>query len=350
MKRTFAVSVALLVLATPAVARTRVVRQISAEWQQPQCAQVAGLPWIGFIDANGGIHQADPALETQPRTTPETESIAAATAANVLFATMTDGSIHQSDDAGCSWHLRARVPEALAGLPEEPRILAQHLSRVYVVTASQIVRLTQATVETFPLAEATLSVDVDPKDRDHLRAIAKHGNVYESRDGAASWTRIGSAGVFTTVNAAATDPANFDHVLAGTVGAILSSRDGGRSWTPIGMTTKQPRRIAFSPADSAVIWVDAFDGPHNSATLFVSQDSGATFRVVDRTTRRIDFTYGPLSPHPVDTSLVGIAPGLGVAVYSPDGLRNAIFANNTRAVIWSPAGTMYYVVHVLRTL
>src|ERR1043165_7457846 len=102
MIRNASALVILLLFAIPAMARTRTVRQISMPWQQPQCAQISGMPWVRYIDAGNQVHSVDPALEAIQlrRGSPETNAIAAATAANVLFATMTDGSIFQSSDAG----------------------------------------------------------------------------------------------------------------------------------------------------------------------------------------------------------------------------------------------------------
>lgn len=347
--------VVLLLLAPAAFARTRTVRQIVNPWQQPACTQISGLGFVRFIDANGDVRES----VTEPQgpffgQINTTEALAAGATPNVLWAVTWDGEIAQSADAGCTWSVRARVPEALGG-KLAPRIIAADATHTYVYTPQHAVRLTQGTVETFAFPKAIANLAIDPKNALHGRAIAKSGEVYESNDGAATWTYIGRI-TWNTVISAATDPSNFEHVIAGTgsgctplsvcaFGKMLASNDGGKTWTKSGIEDAAARDIQFSPADPAVLWADVWNT--HSAALFRSTDGGQTFAYVTGNANAVWFTHGTLAPHPTDPNRVAIA-FRGAEVYTSLGKESEVFVDNVRQVVWSPAGTLYYVVQVVQ--
>ena len=337
----------LAILAAPvALAKTRAIRSVQHDWHPPQCEQV-GLQYLRYVDAAGNVHGStlDPQSGTaeKPRAV---RALAFGSPANVLWAVSTDGAIHRSTDAGCTWSVEAQVPEVLAG-EEFLAIAARHADRVYVYTIGyhavapgSVVRLTGGTVETFTLPDpkGIRTLEVHPSDSLHLRAIGKSGLVLESRNGAATWTQVGvvSPLFIGEVRSAAFHPRDFDHILVGTktnTGRI--SRDGGRTWTTMPLVTSMEIvGVAFSPADPRVQWVQS--GP----TLLVTRDDGQQYFQVDGDPSRDVF----LAAHPRERE-TWVAMGtrsVGVRVTSPAGVTE-YGRENVVLAMWSPAGTLYYV-------
>lgn len=355
MRSKLAVFAVVSVLALPVMARTRAVRQITGVWLQPQCTQISGLNWVRFIDPTGAV-RGNPQEPQGAVFTPinTTDALSTGATANVMWAVTADGQIYQSADAGCSWAFRAAVPETQDHYTE-PRVLARHATRVYVYTDERIVRLTMGTVETFTLPEAIRNVEVDPLNELHLRAIALHGAVYESTDGAATWAPVGRT-TLNVVMSVATDPKNFSHLIAGvgngctrvfcSTGKMVASVDGGKTWTPSGLANAVVNDIEFSPADALVVWADAYPINGTGSGLYRSTDGGQTFQYVAGSTSN-PFSWGPLAPHPTNPDLVAVA-NRGAAIYGPQGRISSVWEENVKNVTWSPAGTLYYLSLVVQ--
>lgn len=339
MRKNLVVLAVIALLATPAFARTRTrsVRQIMSPWQAPACTQITGLPFVRFIDPAGVVRASNPEPDgpffSQVNTT---EALTAGATPNVLWAVTYDGDIAQSADAGCTWTIRAAVPEAGGGRVA-PRVLARHATRVYVYTPEKIVRLTMGAVETFSLPDYMVNVEVDPADALHLHGIAEGGAVVESRDGAATWSYVGRVSGMKVLSAA-TNPHSFQHMLAGKDGSMSATFDGGKTWATTGLHDAKVWDIQFSPVDPLVVWVDALA---NGAGLFRSTDGGHTFMVVDGIPGASRFSDGPLAPHPTNPDLVA-ASTHGARISGPQGRISSVFEENVKLVAWSPAGTLYY--------
>src|SRR5262245_10987823 len=82
----------------------------------------------------------------------------------------------------------------------------------------------------FPLNSRIQALAVRPGEPRGLVAAGDTG-VFESRDGGASWARLGSAGDLPTVWSLAVDPRDPQTLFAGTrPAAVYRSRDGGATW------------------------------------------------------------------------------------------------------------------------
>ena len=82
----------------------------------------------------------------------------------------------------------------------------------------------------FPLNSRIQALAVLPGEPHGILAAGDTG-VFRSRDGGASWSRVGAAGDLPTVWSLAVDPSDPQTVFAGTrPAAIYRSRDGGASW------------------------------------------------------------------------------------------------------------------------
>ena len=324
------------------------MRSLVHVWHAPQCESV-GLPWLRFIDAQG-VRRAS-AVDDVAVTT---EALAIGAHPNVLWAITSDGSIRQSTDAGCTWTVRATVPDVLAET-FEPQLVARHPERVYAYTGGAIVRLTAGTVESFPSPEAgdaIVRLEADPTDVQHVRAITRSGGAWESFDGVATWQPLADVTSLNEVTVAAFDPRDFDHIVAGTNGGGLRvSRDGGRSWTPGPLAHLLINDVIFSPADERVLWVDAWPGGAGvPSRLYASNDAGATFVQVGENGRSVAYFERLFAPHPFDVSTFATHAdnGSGVRISGPAGTRTWIY-ENVKLAVWSPSGTLYFVQQVIET-
>lgn len=315
-------------------ARSRSIGHRPISWQAPACATL-GLPYLSFIDAAGVVHRT----EQYPKI--DLQAVAIGAAANTMYALTSDGAIHESRDAGCTWMIRAAAPEVLAG-QRSVDIATRHYARVYAYSETAMVRLTFGTVETFAFPERFVRLGLNPANMQHLRAIAVAGGAFESLDGGASWTFVGRlrSGDAT---AAAFDPSDFDHIIAST-GNTYQSRDGGRTWTRAGLPQGKVWYLEFSSADPNVIWADILEFPTRYGALWRSNDGGTTFKYqtgIHTANRAAD---GRLAPHPTDASLLAVGKQ-GVRLVKNNYIAETWFYDNVLEAVWSPAGTLYYIAY-----
>jgi len=336
-----------------AEAKTRAVRSVPNDWHEPQCAE-AGLPWLRFVDRNDVLHRgnADPAVVwRQPFVW--TSALAIGATPNVLWAVTTDGAIRQSADAGCTWTVRATVPELLLDRKTAVGITARHAGVLFVWTGNHFFCIAGATTETFamPTSAAIVKLDADPSNASHLRAVTQPGAVYDSVDGASTWKEAGFIPT-SLVNAAAFDPSDFNHILAATNGGGLhASHDGGKSWHVVAVPRQQVFAVIFSPANPRVVWTDAWPGPPGApSTLYRSNDGGETFVPVASNPNSLSFTsFSTFAPHPRDPETYALRANPGIQVISPAG-RKWLGYENPAWPIWSPSGTLYFIVDVVVSL
>ncbi|HEV7238254.1 MAG TPA: hypothetical protein VGQ36_03365 [Thermoanaerobaculia bacterium] len=349
MKRTAAVL--LFVCVAPlAFAKSRVVRSVLNGWHAPRCESV-GLPWLRFIDDNGERRASSvdpPLIWRQPVVI--TVALAIGGTPNTLWAITSDGNIHQSMDAGCSWTVRASVPEIFAE-KWQPRLAARHPQRVYAYIGKDIVRLTAGTVETFHIPDDLVLLEVDRKDALHIRAITQPGFAYESFDGASTWSKVGT--LLPELVSAAFDPLDFDHIVAGgKFGGLRVSRDGGRTWSDGPLRAQTINDITFSPADPRVMWVDTWPGGVGiPSRLYKSTDGGVTLDLVDVNSSSVYYWRRLFAPHPRDAETFAThgAHRFGIRITGPTGTREW-GEENVQDAVWSPSGTLYFVQLVIRSL
>jgi hypothetical protein len=246
-----------------------------------------------------------------------------------------EGSLFESTDLGCTWNLRA---QSLLPATAPTYIATSEDGAVYLHNQETIVRVLSSTGTTHSFPERFSTVAVDPNDSGHLRGIAVYGEAYDSLDSGATWKPLGDA-TRSIVNVAAFDPANFDHVLVGDLGnGIVATYDGGKTWTQTALSFAIPFEIAFSQADSTVVWVQA------DTELYRSVDGGRTFSFVLTSTPSLPFTRATLAPHRHELSVVAFrsnAPGVGIF----NAATNDSFlvrCGDPRALVWSPADVLYF--------
>lgn len=345
-----------LLLAPVALAKTRATRSTRvvavSEWAAPQCA-VTGLPWLRYVKADGTTHGS---VIDQTQSGPTRISgLGVGAPANTLWAFDEKGMIHRSGDAGCTWNVVASVPEVLAR-EAYAEFAARHADRVYVYTtarpvarATSIVRLTGATVETFAAPDPTgfIAIEVSPSDPLHLRAVGRSGTAWESKDGAATWTALGSPALFINhVRSAAFDPRNFDHILAGTkVQGLWESLDGGRTWALKAFAGTEVEGVRFAPSNPDVVYAGVVP-----LALQRSTDGGRTFKVVDVAANgpwtRLYYMDRKFAVNPREP-LAFASEGeraVGVKIIGPAGTVTSKAFENIGDVIWAPNGIIYYVM------
>ncbi len=137
----------------------------------------------------------------------------------------------------------------------------------------------------FPLNSRIQALAVVPGEARGLFAAGDTG-VCRSRDGGASWVRVGAAGDLPTVWSLAVDPKDPLTLFAGTRPAgVYRSRDGGIGWerldialaTECSIGTPFVTRVLVDPDDSRVVWAGVeIDG------VFRSADGGDTWAKVVR--------------------------------------------------------------------
>jgi len=337
-------------MAPQSLARSRAVghRGLPA-WQAPQCTEITGLAWIRFFDADKTVRKSfDPPTPFR-ETVNTTEALGIGATPNLMWAVTYDGAIHRSFDAGCTWSVAANPTDVLAG-KIEPRIIARHTEPVYFHTDAKMARLWRdGRLELFGFPETFVMIDVDPRNALRLRAVSLFGTVYESNNGGAFWTRRGSAGP-SELSAARVDPVNFDRIYAAPRAyGLLVSNDGGVKWAPVAaFTTRRVWDVYFSPVDADVVWVDAWDDGDKSSGLYRSDDGARTFARVAANSRALHFTDDVFALHPHELDTYAVRDNPGVQVIGPEGKR-AYHWEMGKKLVWSPAGTLYYIIQIVES-
>src|SRR6266851_954589 len=303
MRSGLTLSLILFVTVSSAQTRQRAIRRappIGTTWQAPACTTVSGLPSLRFLlgdmlatnhDRIVNGYASDLALSDVP---------------NVIYAVFGD-TLFESRDAGCNWKAWVASP-ALAR--DAGHIASARAGYVYVYTEDTLLRASSSGVTTSPLPERCRTLAVDSHDPVHLRAVAVYGASYESVDGGETWNLLGDA-TPSIINAAAFDPSDFDHVVAGVLGAgLVATYDGGRTWTFTDMRGSNVFEVKFSSADSRVVWVQADD------SLYRSDNGGKTFLMALRSTASLPFTRALLAPHAHGSNIVAISSWAGIGVFN----------------------------------
>ncbi|HEX8411298.1 MAG TPA: hypothetical protein VF883_20730 [Thermoanaerobaculia bacterium] len=328
-----------LLAASDAVARARAVGHRSSPWATPACTVSTGLPSSGSLHGATLVRSKE---RSDPWSSVFTYGLALGAAPNTLYATR-GGAIYESTDAGCTWHIRASVPEALQRPGDPARVITQHSNRIYAYTSRHIVRVTYDTVETFALPTVMQQVAVDPADPLHLRAIGTSGIVYDSHDGARTWTRRGMV-TASLVLASEFDPTNFDRIIlhTGAFGAVAITTDGGKSWTYQTQTWWRVDALEISPADPKVVWLSGAAGVQ-SPELYRSTDGGKTFTQVVDYTSMMTHSSDMLAAHPTDPRVVAVPLNIGIAIVTETTAVQRFTERGTWEAVWSPAGTLYFI-------
>lgn len=351
--RTILAAVLVILVAPVAPAKTRAARSTHvavAKWTAPQC-ESTGLADLRYVEKDGTTHRSS---ADQAATLPQhIHGLAVGAPANTLWAFDASGMIHRSGDAGCTWSEVASVPEVLAK-EAYAEFAARHADRVYVYTtaepiarATSIVRLTGATVETFaaPDPAGLIAIEVSPTDSQHLRAIARSGTAWESKDGAATWTALGAPTLFINfVRSAAFNPRNFDHILAGTKSqGLWESVNGGRTWALKAFAGNEVEGVRFAPSNPDVIYAGVVP-----SSLRRSTDGGRTFKNIDVAVAgpyaRLYYMDRLFAVNPKDPLAFASEGnhGVGVKITSPAGKLTSKAAENIGEVVWAPNGIIYY--------
>ena len=344
MRKALLIALFFVILVPVAEGRSRAVAHRGSGWQAPRCTEIKGLSWIRFFDADKTVRASSepPAPWREPVNL--TEALAIGATPNLMWAVTRDGAIHRSVDAGCTWSVAAHATEVLAG-KIQPNIIARHAEPVSFHTPVKMARLWRdGRIESFTFPETFVGVEVDPGNALRLRAVSVSGVVYESVDGGAVWARRGSAGA-VELQTAHFDPANFDRVYAAPrASGLLLSNDGGMTWTPLApFTTVQVWDVFFSPADAKAVWVDGWDTGEKASGLYRSNDGGRMFTRVAVKTNALYFTFGIFALHPREPDTYAVEAYPGIKVMAPEGLR-AYHWEEGRVPVWSPAGTLYYLL------
>ena len=178
----------------------------------------------------------------------------------------------------------------------------------------------------FPLNSRVQALAVLPGEPRGLVAAGDTG-VFRSRDGGASWVRVGAAGDLPTVWSLAVDPSDPDTLFAGTrPAAVYRSRDGGATWkqldlavaTECSIGTAFVTRVLVDP-DDRTVWAGVeIDG------VFRSRDGG------DSWTKVVN------GLHDLDVHDMALAPSSPRRVYTST--NGEVFWSDDRGETWTPIG------------
>ena len=177
----------------------------------------------------------------------------------ILYSDEHEGVLLQSIDAGRTWRIVFRHPQANADDPHR-----RHGFKDI----------------TFAPSDPDVVYAGMCRERRNInegRADPSFG-VYKSTDGGRTWREANDAHTARrNVNAIVVDPQDANVVYAGTVkGGIYKSTDGGQTWQPInqGLRVLDIRALAIDPQDPDVLYAGAENGG-----VYKSTDGGRTWRL-----------------------------------------------------------------------
>ena len=298
------------------------------DWTLPECRSIDGAPNVTMTKNEGRklaktagrMVQYSYAFGLVPLGTPDT--LLAAVGSQIL----------RSTDVGCTWKpladLTGKTHNSLLLLEPAGADRAYGWAvngNAFVTIAGDSTRVVW--VEGSGMTGLVVSRD-DPR---HLRFSDTEGTIRESRDGGKTWSTSGVlAGHF--VYRMIFDPANLDHVVAGTMSdGAFTSYDGGHTWQPAsGLAapgvSENIFNVVMSPANPDVVWAQGINmaeadahAPSEGRHVYRSSDGGLTFKPVVDQDHRVTLTNGPLMvPHPTDDAVLYFVFGTSFMGYGTD--------------------------------
>ena len=300
-------------LALPLLAKQRPSHKPSL---YPRCQMVTGIGAVTFTHDEGRT-----LAPTAEPITPiaYTWGVAALDVNDTLVAWHKDDLLI-STDAGCSWRIAATIP----GSDFPPTITPAKGGRAYAWSENRsfLVRYDSRGAKKLKQPVDFMGLGVDKNDGEHLRAGGNDGTIWESTDGGETWTHIGALTGSLLVYRFAFAPDDLDHVVAGTVsnGAYVS-HDGGKNWTRanLGTGTANIFNLVFSPVDSQRVWAQGIDMETTGRHVYISDDGGASYRVVVTETAEVQLVNGPImAAHPKKRDVLYFVFGTWVFNYGTD--------------------------------
>jgi photosystem II stability/assembly factor-like uncharacterized protein len=208
--------------------------------------------------------------------------------AHRVYALDGGGNLLLSTDSGVSWR-PGSLPALNFTLKPDPhtpgRLLVggydvvngNYLPAVHISTdfGEHWVRVTP---DSTALNQQVLCIEFDPAVRDVIWLGCSDSLVYRTTDAGITWQRR-STGLppYATIQVLSVNPEHGAIALAATAYGLYRSTNAGITWQSVGVT----RALAaqFPLTDGAIGYAIGYDTLTQSYQLFVSRDSGATWRV-----------------------------------------------------------------------
>jgi hypothetical protein len=283
-------------------------------WNRPQCDTVYGDGSV-TITTSDGAELAPTKGQLRPVTYAK---VAALEEPNTLIS-IGRTSIQRSVDAGCSWQQIDKAPDDLYAYDVEPG--PGDTAYLYGVNDQPIYRVkgNQVSVVAGPAQGGGLAALQAGQGR--LRAVAGDGQIFDSTDDGLSWQARGvrPAPELYVYNAVI-DPGNPDHLVLGVMSdGVYATFDGGRTWTRSQPVERvNAFRLAISPANPSVVWLEGYDSDRSTRFIWQSNDGGLKFEPVLDQSRATLINGNRMWPSPVDADLFYFSYGTSFANYGAD--------------------------------
>ena len=315
----------------------------------PPCSMVTGTPAVTFTRDNGA---------TLTPTAERLSGIGYTYGLAVLDTPLKLIAWHKSDllisnDGGCSWRTIATFND----FDFPPKITAAKDGHAYAWSDNRsfLVRYDGLTAVKVKQPVDFVGLGVDRIDASHVRAGGSDGSIRETRNGGDTWSQTGNLRGSTIFYRFAFDPANLDHIIAGTANTgALFSVDGGRTWVRSRIDGDNIFEIVVSPADANVVWAQGIDFADELRHIYRSTDGGATFSVAVTESADVHMVNGSLlAAHPTNPDILYFVfgtyfQGYGTDLYRYDAARRVLTrahngADGIDAIAFSPANpTLLY--------
>jgi BNR/Asp-box repeat len=292
MRLRIAVLLLLCAASLSAAGRRRAVRHPSPP--EGPCA-VRGLANLHY-STDGGVTWSRNADE--PTKTGMWDLVSLGGDPEALLA-VTSRDVYESTDAGCTWTLEHTITQ---DIHHTLHLAPAGGKRAFIWTEDWALRYDDGVVITLPLPETIGGLGVNPGNREHVRVLdLDDGRVRESFDGGMTW-RDGGGLANGRINAAAFDPSDFQHIIAGVqTRGIVITRDGGRTWTN-GAQTGTVCRVEFVASSPNVVWVTTPTRPGGAAFVHRSTNGGASLEAIGGFTGLESNVCMPVLPNPHDAN------------------------------------------------
>jgi photosystem II stability/assembly factor-like uncharacterized protein len=308
-------------------------RRASKVTNRRPCSVVNGVPAVTFT--------LDEGATTTPLAQPLTGigytfGLVALDVPNTLLAFHNEALL-MTTDAGCTWTTLKTFGEGLF----PPDMIAAPGGRAYAWSPNRDFLMRHTPSDDTVLKSPDLAITgagADPHDGAHLRIGGHEGLIWDSADAGATWKFVGGLRYpegGPSIYKFVFDPANIDHVVAGTsVKGAFVSFDGGRNWTPATGLSKGNANVfnlVISPADPNVVWAMGIDlaesNPDaNGRHIYRSTDGGLNYATVIDAAPDVHLVNGPtMAAHPRNPDILYFVFGTYFQGYGTDLFRyNAV--------------------------
>ena len=297
-----------------------------------------GNSWVaitsGLVPATGDYYVY--ALAIDPANPQIIYAGTGTTSGGKVFKTVNGGAVWSVTGNGISM---GRVYDLVIDPSNRSILYAGTMNKGIYQTTDGAATWTQLTNGNALSTASILQMAIDKTTGQTIYAGAYLQGIYKSTDRGASWTQVNNGLIKTSVYAIAIDPANVQTLYAGTyAGGVFKSINGGQSWSPVGdgLTNAYMFTLALDPVSAQTIYAGT-----QFNLLFKTTDAGTSWAAIDNSPNYFQTQTTPTTDYGNSASFIAVDPSnrqtVYASIYNATTLTYKLYKSTDGGTTWAAA-------------